>query len=166
MEKGELIPEEEMTRYVSDFLEDNVDDFDNILFDGYPRFVTQYQFLENWLKEKGSAIDVVIVLGVGEDEIIKRLSARRVCAKCEKVYNLITNPPPEGKCECGGELVLREDDKPEVIKERFEWYRENTLPMIEHVRKVSSGKVVEVDGARPIDAVHKDILGRVKSAKN
>lgn len=168
MDKGELIPEEDMTRYVSNYLEDKVDDFGSIVFDGYPRFITQYQFLDGWLREKNFGIDKVIVLNVNENEIVKRLSARRVCTKCERVYNLVTNPPPQGKCKCGGELVQREDDKPEAIKERFDWYKNNTLLMIEYVKKAYPGKIVEIDGVRPIDVIHKDILERIgaSNAKN
>ncbi len=168
VDKGELIPEEEMTKYVSEYLEVNVKDFGSIVFDGYPRFITQYQFLDGWLEEKNFDIDKVIVLNVNEAEIIKRLSARRTCVKCDRTYNLVTNPPLQGKCECGGELVQREDGKPEAIKERFEWYKNNTLLMIEYVKKTYPNKFIEIEGVRPIGVIQKDIIERIgiNDAKN
>ena len=168
VEKGELIPEEEMTKYVSEYLEANIKDFGSIVFDGYPRFITQYQFLSGWLEEKNFGIDKVIVLNVNEAEIIKRLSARRTCIKCDRVYNLITNPPPQDKCECGGEIIQREDDKPEAIKERFEWYKNNTFLMIEYVKKTYPDIFIEIEGVRPIDVIQKDIIERIgiDDAKN
>ena len=157
---GELIPEEEMTKYVSEYLRREVPTGQNILFDGYPRFITQYKFLEKWLGNKGSKIDRVFLLEVNDKEVIRRLSARRTCEKCGKVYNLITNPPPRGKCECGGKLILRDDDKPKVIKERLSEFRANTLPMIEYIEK--KDVLARIDGERPINAIFKDTKGQIK----
>lgn len=147
--RGDLIPEDEMTKYVSEYLEEDVRDVNNILFDGYPRFVTQYKFLKDWLKSKGAEIDYVILLEVGEKEIIKRLSARRADKKTGKIYNLITNPPPKDIPK--SRLVQRRDDKPEVIKERLNEYRKNTLPMINFIKK--EGILIEVDGEQPIEVI-------------
>jgi adenylate kinase len=88
------------------------------------------------LNEKGSKFDKIILINISEEESIKRLSARRTCSVCGRVYNLITKPSPDGDiCECGGKLVQREDDKPEIIKKRLEEYREKTSAVISKARE-------------------------------
>lgn len=160
VDSGKLIPEEEMTMYALDYLKDVKPDFKNILFEGFPRFISQYEALEKFLKMKGDDIDVVISLDIDEDEAIKRLSARRICEKCGRIYNLVTNPPQNPSvCECGGELVQREDDKPESIKLRFEYYNDNTKKLIDHLDR--SGKLICVDAVRPIDVIFQDILQKL-----
>ena len=89
--RGELIPEEEMTSYVRESLEEKVPNAQKILFDGYPRFVTQYKFLESWLRGKNSKIDKVILLEVSEKEVIRRLSARRMVKETGLIPGI--NPP-------------------------------------------------------------------------
>lgn len=157
---GGLIPEEEMTKYVAEYLEKEIPGGRNILFDGYPRFITQYKFLEHWLENEGSRIDKVFLFEVSDKETIRRLSARRICGKCGTVYNLITNPPPGERCKCGGELIQRDDDKPEVIKERLKVYKENTLPMVEYIEK--RGILERVDAERPIDTIYLDLIQRIE----
>lgn len=155
--KGELIPEEEMTKYVTSYLEGKIPDTKNILFDGYPRFATQYRFLRRWLSSKDSKVDCVIMLKVSEKEIIRRLSARRRDKETGKIYNLITNSPPKSVPE--SRLIHRKDDKPEVIKERLREYNENTLPMISFIEK--EGILMEVDGERSIKEIFSDIMARL-----
>ena len=128
---GKLIPQEEMTLYVLDFLKDEKIDLNNILFEGFPRFVSQYEALENFLKIKNSTINLTISIDVSKEEAITRMSARRICTVCKKVYNLITNPPPKDEeCGCGGKLVQREDDSPKSIEVRFDYYEKsiNRIP--------------------------------------
>ena len=153
VEKGDLVPEEVMTQYVEEYLEENVKDFDNLLFDGYPRFLNQYQLLEGWLKTKGAVIDHVIYLNIPQEEVVRRISARRMDKKTGEIYNLITNPPPEG---VDNNLVHRTDDKPEVIKERMKVFIDNTYPVMEYAK--STGKLLEVDGTLPIEKVTQKIL--------
>ena len=157
IDNGKLIPQEKMTKYVQDFLEKNVPEKSDILFEGYPRFIGQYLFLKKWLAQRGKKIDKVIMLDVDKEEVIKRLSARRMCEDDGKIYNLITNPPEKGDCK--GRLIQREDDRPEVIKKRFEEYEENVMPLIRYIEK--EGKLIHVDGARPIDKVTKDIFKKL-----
>jgi adenylate kinase len=157
IKKGELIPEKEMTSYVSEYIEKMAPDAQNIIFDGYPRFVTQFKFLVRWLKERKSRIDKVFLLRVSEKEVVRRLSARRRDDETGKIYNLITNPPPKSVPKA--RLIQREDDKPKVIKERLKEYSRNTLPMIDYVKRESILEVI--DGERPIDVIHRDIISRV-----
>src|SRR3990172_124955 len=162
VDSGKLIPEEEMTMYALDYLKENKSDLKNILFEGFPRFISQYGALEMFLKTKGDDIDAVIALDITEKEAIRRLSARRICENCGEVYNLITSPPPEaGKCgKCGGKLMQRADDKQESIKVRFTYYKDNTKKLIDYLDK--KGKLLRVDGERPIEVIFEDILERLK----
>ena len=90
--------------------------------------------------------------------MIRRLSSRRVCRNCGKIYNLISNPPKvDGKCDaCGGELYQRDDDRPEVIENRYDVYTSSTAPLIEFYR--SRGLLVEVDGKADPDAIFARIM--------
>ncbi|MEM1557138.1 MAG: adenylate kinase [Thermoproteota archaeon] len=102
------------------------------ILDGYPRTVNQAEFLD-----KVSKVDVVVNLNVPDEVIVRRLSSRLICRNCGAIYNKITLPPKvNGICDkCGGVLYQREDDKPEVIKERIEIYKEEVKPLLEYYRK-------------------------------
>lgn len=157
---GKLIPEEEMTMYALDYLSKMRPTYKNVLFEGFPRFISQYEALEEFLKTKGDDIDFVVSLDIDEKEAIKRLSSRRTCGKCGEVYNVVTNPPEkEGYCECGGKLVQREDDKPKSIKVRFAYYKDNTKKLIDYLDKRK--KLTRIDAARPIDVIFQDILSKL-----
>ncbi len=160
IESGKLIPEEEMTEYVMDYLENKVPEGKNILFEGFPRFISQFEEYEKWLSSKGSKIDAIISLDMTEEAAIKRLSSRRICDKCKKVYNLVTNPPVNpNTCDCGGNLVQRSDDNPESIKVRFGYYRDNTKKLMDFLAE--QGKLIRVDADRPIMEIYEDILKRI-----
>jgi len=158
---GRLIPEKEMTKFVMKYLEKKVPEGKNILFEGFPRFISQYEEYEKWLASKNQKIDAVISLDISVEEAIKRLSGRRICENCGEVYNLLTNPPQEeGECgRCGGRLIQREDDKPEAIKTRFEYFQKNTKKLIDYLDE--KGKLIRIDAARPIDLIFKDILEKL-----
>lgn len=161
IDSGKLIPQEEMTLYVLDHLKDTKNDLRNILFEGFPRFISQYEALENFLNSKNSAIDLIISIDVSREEAIKRISSRRICKVCKKVYNLITNPPPEnGLCTCGGELIQRDDDHPESIKMRFDYYEENTKELIDYLEE--KNKLVRINGERPINEVFSDVVDSIE----
>jgi adenylate kinase len=159
VESGGLIPEEEMTRYVYQKLDTDYSDAENILFEGFPRFVVQYEKLVSWLKAKNKKIDAIIFLNLTEEEVIKRLSSRRICSKCSKVYNLVTNPPINGKCECGGDLIIRSDDNEESIKTRFSAYKKATGKLVEYLDK--KGELIKINAAKPIDDIFQDIVEKL-----
>ncbi len=158
-QKGKLLPAGIVFSIMSEYLEEKVPERKNILFDGYPRAIKQYEMLKDWLGEKGTEINHVVLLDISERESIKRLSARRLCEKCGTIYNLITNPPPNGKCKCGGKLTQRKDDKPDVIKQRLSDYKNTTEPLIEIF--IKEKVLIKIDGERPIDVIFQDILERV-----
>ncbi len=128
VEKGELVPDE----IVNEVVKEKIEKVKGFILDGYPRTLNQAKFLLSITK-----IDAIIDLLVPEWVIVERLSSRVVCEKCGKVYNLrFLKPKVEGICDvCGGKLVRREDDEPEIIKERFRIYEEMTKPVKEFLRK-------------------------------
>lgn len=158
--RGQLMPDAEAFAATRDFLKENSPTLDNLLLDGYPRSVRQYEMLKGWLKRNGKKIDLAIYLAISDEEAVKRLSARVICEGCGEVYNFITNPPP-AKCPCGGKPVQRPDDKPEAIRERLSKYHLVTAPLIEVFRK--DGILVEVNGERPIETIFRELLGILKA---
>ena len=157
--KGELVPDKEMTSYLTAFL-DEKNLYDDIIFDGFPRTVDQYNFLKNWLSDKKVSLDLIIVLTISGEETLRRLTARRMDPATELIYNLVTQPPPASVDI--NSLVQRDDDKPEAIKKRLALYRERTKSLITELKKDT--KVIEVNGERPVGIIAQEIDGIV--AKN
>ena len=111
-----------------------------IIFDGYPRNLTQARTLDHMLEETGLCISKVLFLDVPENVLLERLSGRRVCKKCGALFHMGTNPPKKDKqCDlCGGALIQRKDDTIGVVQERLAVYRKATLPLKQHYeRKVN-----------------------------
>lgn len=161
VESGELIPEKEMTDYVMNYLKKNVPLEQGILFEGFPRFVSQFLDYENWLLTRGQKIDYVFSLDIDEEKTIQRISARRICEKCDRVYNLITEPPPTPeKCECGGNLIQRKDDKIETIKVRYKFYKDNTQKLVDYLD--SEKRLIHINADRPVEVIFQDIVSRLK----
>lgn len=141
LDKGVLVPD----NIVLELIEDRINESDcknGFIFDGFPRTLNQaIEF------EKISEIDIVIYLNVPEWLLLKRLGSRVSCKNCKTIYNLINiKPKEEGKCDkCGGELIQRDDDKPEAIKKRLQEYEEKTKPLIDHYKNKGILKVVSCD---------------------
>lgn len=146
---GELVPDDLTVQMVIERL-DKPDTVMGVVFDGFPRTRDQALALQNRLDEKGKCITVVILFKISDDEIVERLSARRMCPKDSTIYNLNSNPPKEDeKCDlCGAALIMREDDKPEVIRHRLNVYRQQTEPLIEYYRE--QDMLIEIDASRSI----------------
>jgi adenylate kinase len=124
-----------------------------LLFDGFPRTVDQAQGLDDYLASKAQAIDAVLFLDVDEESVVARLGSRRTCPKCQKIYNLISSPPAKADlCDsCGGKLLLREDDKPEVIRRRISVYKDQTEPLAAYYKGL--GNFYPVKGSQDPEAV-------------
>lgn len=158
--KGLLVPEKYIKLIALDYIKKQ-DKNRGFLFDGYPRSRKQYEQLKEALMGFGEKLDRVIYLDISEDETMRRLTSRRTCEKCGKIYNLITNPPQiAGQCECGGKLEYREDDKPEAIKQRLLAYKKITLPVLDEARE--EGILIEIDGEKSIKKVHNDIVNKLE----
>ncbi|HSX48776.1 MAG TPA: nucleoside monophosphate kinase [Candidatus Saccharimonadales bacterium] len=152
LDEGKLVPEDEFASYVQAFF-DEKRAWDEIIFDGFPRTLPQYEFFNKWLKEKDAKFDFVFVLNINVKTSVKRLSARRMDTKTGIIYNLITNPPGTEINQTN--LVQREDDKPEIIKERLLLYQKETTSLIDKLKKET--KVFEIDGEKPIEEVQREI---------
>jgi adenylate kinase len=159
--EGVLVPDEVVFNIVTKYLDQHAPERDKIILDGYPRSVKQYLLIKEWLEEKKKKIDYAVFLEIDESTSVQRLSSRRVCSLCARVYNLVTNPPEKDNfCECGGRLFQREDDNPQAIKKRLREYRENTEPLLEILKK--EGSLIRIDGERPIDEITLDIVSKLK----
>lgn len=159
--EGKLVPDREMTSYLTAFLDQN-NLYDDVVFDGFPRTLPQYEFLRSWLRQKKVRLDLVLVLEISKEETVRRLSARRIDPETGKIYNLITDKPPADVDVRG--LVQREDDKPEAIEKRLDLYKKQTEPLILELRKDS--KVVEIDGERSIETIAEDLEKIVRDFEN
>ncbi|HKW71118.1 MAG TPA: adenylate kinase [Candidatus Dormibacteraeota bacterium] len=125
------------------------------IIDGFPRTVPQANALDTLMVELGKRFDRVIYLKVPIDELLRRLSGRLVCPRCQRTY-----PPGTAACEAdGGELVQREDDKPEAVRPRIEIYLEKTIPVLDHYR--AAGLVSEIDGRGTIEEISRQVLAAV-----
>ena len=154
MSKGIFIPDEMTFGYVTKYLEEK-GIFDNIIFDGFPRSIKQYELIKGWLARKSTKINICINLVISEEETIRRLSARRMDTTTGKIYNLITEPA--GPEVDQSKLVQREDDKPESIRKRLGWTKTLTGPLLELLE--SEIEVIEVNGERPIEPIQADLVG-------
>ncbi len=154
LSSGTLVPDELVRLIAWDFINKH-DRNTGFIFDGYPRSISQYEHLQDMLMRFGKKIDVVINIEISKEESIKRLSSRRTCEKCGEVYNLITNPPKDNRCKCGGNLFQREDDKPQAIERRLQIYRETTHLVFQ--RALSEGIGIEINGQQPIETIFKNI---------
>jgi len=148
MDRGELVSDELLTGIVKERLS-KADCEKGFILDGYPRNLSQASILEGILKELGKDPVKALELDVGDDVIVKRLSSRRSCPACGAVYNLVFSPPKkEGVCDtCGTALVLRDDDKESVIRERLRVYHEKTAPLSAHYAQ--EGRLKSVPGDLP-----------------
>ena len=130
MKRGALVPDELVIAIIAERIQEE-DCSNGFLLDGFPRTLPQAEALDEILADKGRSIDVVLRFAVEDDEVVSRLSGRRVCRQCGEIYHVEFNPPSEeGVCDaCGGELYQRDDDKEEVIRTRLASYAADTEPL-------------------------------------
>jgi adenylate kinase len=130
MDAGDLVPDDVILGMVGDRLR-APDAEGGFLFDGFPRTVPQAEALERLLVERATPLDVVLRLAVAKDEVVSRLTGRRTCSGCGRIFHLDYDPPTvDGRCdECGGELQQREDDREDVVLNRLEVYAAQTEPL-------------------------------------
>jgi len=157
MDQGLLVPDELVVDLVVDRV--NQDDCANgYVLDGFPRTIPQAEALDKALTEMGQSIDYAINVEVPDENIVQRMSGRRACVNCGATYHIVYAPTKkENVCDtCEGELILRDDDKPETVQKRLNVYHEQTQPLIDYYTK--QDKLVEVDGTIDIEKVFEAIV--------
>lgn len=161
MNKGELVPDDIVIGIIKNRLQQQ-DTQDGFLLDGFPRTVIQAQALDEELKALGKEISAVIDIEVDEEEIVRRLTGRRVCVDCQEVYHMAFEPPENvNYCDvCGGRLVQRPDDKLETVKRRLKVYKEQTAPLIEYYRQKDILR--SVNGQQEVEDVFSDVVRVIK----
>lgn len=152
MDAGQLVPDEVTINMVRERLAEP-DAGDGFLLDGFPRTTPQAVALDKLLADLGSGLDLVLELVVDDDEVIRRLSGRRTCRGCGKIWHVEFDAPShEGTCDrCGRELFQRDDDKAETVAERLKVYARDTAPLVDYYG--AQGKLVGIDATGPVEDV-------------
>jgi adenylate kinase len=162
MDQGLLVPDELVVDLVVDRFKE-ADCVKGYVLDGFPRTIPQAKALDEALAKNGDAVEYAIDVDVPDENIINRMAGRRACVNCGGTYHVETIPPKqEGICDvCGGELILREDDKPETVEKRLKVYHEQTQPLIEYYQGKNILK--SVDGTKDLEIVFKEIVAIVEA---
>jgi len=169
MDRGVLVPDDVTVRMVMDRL-GRSDCTRGAILDGFPRTLEQAVALDEALACRGQRLSAALLIEVSDEEVVERLSGRRVCRDCQAVYHVRFNPPKVlGVCDrCGGPLYQRADDQPETIRRRLFVYYKQTSPLVGYYfapRAGGFGKdgiLVRIDGEREIEAVHADLVAAVR----
>jgi adenylate kinase len=162
MDQGLLVPDELVVDLVVDRFKE-ADCVNGYVLDGFPRTIPQAKALDEALAKNGDAVEFAIDVDVPDENIISRMAGRRACVNCGGTYHLVTIPPKqEGICDvCGGELILREDDKPETVEKRLKVYHEQTQPLIEYYQGKNILK--SVDGTKNLETVFQEVVAIVEA---
>ena len=158
MEKGDLVPDQLVNEMVANRLQ-APDAKRGFILDGYPRTLGQAQWLDKYFQQQGKGeAPIVIDIKVGYNQLLQRLTGRRTCPTCGRIYNIHFTPPrAEGVCDdCGSKLVIRKDDRDDVIAERLKAYEAQTLPLTDYYRK--QGRLRELHGEKPAEQVTAEAL--------
>jgi adenylate kinase len=161
MDKGELVPDEVVIGIIKERIAKG-ETRKGFMLDGFPRTIPQAEALDRTLSEDGLKIQAVISIEVDDEEIVKRISGRRVCEKCGAMYHIAYEPPKKpGYCDkCGGNLYQRDDDQEGVIRNRLRVYRAQTEPLKDYYSK--SGILYRVDGMGKVE----EVFSRVEKILN
>jgi adenylate kinase len=153
MEAGDLVPDELICDVIAERFDSGEAD-DGFLLDGFPRTVGQAEMLDRLLDSRGRTLTAVLLIEAPDDEVVRRLSGRRTCAKGGHVYHVEFDPPKnEGICDQdGSRLIQRDDDKPETVRKRLAVYHEQTEPLVDWYQE--KGLLRHFDGTRSPDEVH------------
>lgn len=161
MDKGELVPDEIVINIVAERL-DKDDTKRGFILDGFPRTLPQAVALEDALKKSNRKIDHAIEINVEDNEIIDRISGRRICRNCGENYHIKYKAPKvDMKCDiCGAEVYQRTDDSEETIMRRLQVYRDQTEPLIKYYK--DKGSLASIDGLQNIEKVTKDVTAAIQ----
>ena len=161
MERGDLVPDEVTIAMVTDRLADD-DTQAGFLLDGFPRNLPQAETLKKMLASWDTKLDVVLELVVDDDEVVRRLSGRRGCRRCGRIWHVVFDPPVlPGICDdCGGELFQRDDDREETIRHRLEVYQQQTTPLVSFY--ADEGTLLGLDATGPVDEITERALSALR----
>jgi adenylate kinase len=164
MDRGDLVPDVVIVGAIAERI-DSADAADGFILDGFPRTVPQAEALDEKLTELGRRLTGVLLIDAPDEEVMRRLAGRRTCVEAGHVFHLESNPPKrEGICDVdGSELIVRDDDRPEVIRHRLETYHEKTEPVIEYFDHQSLLR--RIDGDASPDEVAADIARTLATLK-
>jgi adenylate kinase len=157
IDKGELVPDELTVEIVKDRL-GNPDCAKGYILDGFPRTIPQAEYLDKVLTEMNIKLDVTLLIDVKDEDIIERMSGRRVCTNCGMTYNVVFNPTKvDGICDvCNSPVVQRADDAAETVLNRLETYHKQTQPLIKYYE--NEGKLVVVTGADEVEETSSRVI--------
>ena len=146
MDRGDLVPDDVIIGVIAGRVE-SAEAADGFILDGFPRTVGQAEALSEEMEGLGRGITAAVLIDVSDEEVVRRLGGRRTCAKNGHIFHVDFDPPKnEGVCDiCGGRLITRDDDKPQVIRHRLETYHEKTKPLVDFYEEL--GVLKRVDGS-------------------
>jgi adenylate kinase len=164
MARGDLVPDDLIIAMILERVE-APDTANGFILDGFPRTEAQAEALDRALESLGRSLAAALLIDVSEEEVVRRLSGRRVCVKGQHNFHVEYDPPKHSeRCDLdGSRLVVREDDRPEVVQHRIEQYREKTEPLIGYYEQ--RGILRRIDGSRSADAVHDQIRATLASLR-
>jgi adenylate kinase len=164
MDRGDLVPDELIIEMIKQRL-DKPDAAGGFILDGFPRTGKQAEVLDDELKQVDRQLSAALLIDVPEEEVVRRLSGRRVCVKGQHNFHVDFDPPKHpDRCDVdGSRLVVRDDDKPEVVQHRLGQYREKTAPLIDYYKDQEILR--KIDGARSPDQVHDQIRAILASLR-
>ena len=164
MDSGGLVPDDVMTGLIAERLR-QPDAARGFILDGFPRTIAQAEALDRLLKDLGHSLDAVLYFQVSEPELLRRLTGRRLCRRCQTAYHLVSAPPRRpGVCDrCGGELYQRLDDSEETVRRRLEVYSRQTAPLLDYYG--GRGLLSTIDGEGSVEAIAAAIRRAVTEAR-
>ncbi|MFQ6083436.1 MAG: adenylate kinase [Candidatus Aminicenantia bacterium] len=162
MDRGELVDDEIIMAIIRERIQKK-DCLEGYILDGFPRNISQ---VEKYYDLFNDHQEVVIEISLSEDELVKRLTSRRVCKKCGAIYNLLFNKPRlDEKCDvCQSELIIRDDDREEIIRERFKVYQKETKPLIDYY--MEKGNYFKVNGGAKVSEIFNQICAIINGYNN
>src|SRR5215210_548626 len=164
MDRGDLVPDDVICDAIMERVDSSEAD-DGFILDGFPRTVRQAEVLEQALDRRGRSLTAVLLIDVSDEEVVRRLSGRRICVKSQHVYHVDFDPPKrEGVCDQdGSRLIQRDDDRPETVRKRLSVYHDQTEPLIEWYDE--KGQLMRFDGGRSPDEVHALIRAKLAAKR-
>jgi len=162
MERGALVPDDVMIGLIAERLR-QPDAARGFILDGFPRTIAQAEALDRLLEDLGAGLDAVVYFDVAQPELLRRLTGRRLCRRCQAAFHQVSAPPRrDGVCDrCGGDLHQRDDDREDTVRTRLEVYGRQTAPLLDYYR--GRGLLATISGEGRIEAIH-DAIRRAATA--